>query len=302
MGSAIKYLLLSGLLFTSVNGQVERRAAFDIGSSTVKVEVADVDQGQVVDLLYSNKISVPLRASLTASNQIEPAIEQQLRDALERHVEAAHRLGTDAICGIATAASREATNGPEVLKRLSAELGISLHIISQEEEGRLGYRSAVAVSGIDDAVVWDSGGGSFQLTRQTNEGVKVYHGPIGRIAALDSLHPLTEGRPTVTPAEIEKLSDLLKQKITELRPDWLDRHVVAIASICEVAADHLGATYFTTEEVEALMMRMGDRPDVLYRLCLVYAVMDRLGIEEAAVYPANGSCRGLLTDKRYWVP
>ncbi|MGE3557314.1 MAG: Ppx/GppA phosphatase family protein [Candidatus Obscuribacterales bacterium] len=253
-------LTLIGISTQTIEAKVERRLALDIGSSTVKGEVADVDGDRVVSLLYSASISVPFRESLSLTNRIDHPLEERLRAALQRHLDAGGALGAEAICGIATAASRKALNGPEVLAKLSKELDIPLHIISQEEEGRLGYRSAMAISGKEGAVVWDSGGGSFQLTHQVGNRVEVYQGPIGRVAALEGLVQLNGDRTYVDPATAEALCALLKAQIDQPPPPWLENPVVAIANICNVATDQLGKQTFSALEVDRLIREMGDRP------------------------------------------
>jgi exopolyphosphatase/pppGpp-phosphohydrolase len=84
--------------------------------------------------------------------------------------------------GIATAMFRKAPNGLEILQKFGKRLGINFHILSQEEEGVLGFMTAKALyPEIPEGqiVAWDNGSGSFQLTSKEGEHFNVYRGPLG---------------------------------------------------------------------------------------------------------------------------
>jgi len=81
---------------------------------------------------------------------------------------------------VATQAFRDASNGAAFVKQLTAALGdgeqgchVAVHIISQEEEARIGFGSAIATGGEDGEedvrIVWDMGGGSFQICAEADD-------------------------------------------------------------------------------------------------------------------------------------
>ncbi|MGE0680681.1 MAG: hypothetical protein AB7P69_07215 [Candidatus Binatia bacterium] len=65
---------------------------------------------------------------------------------------------------VATAAVRDATNRNEFLRRLKREAGISIRVLSGEDEARLGALAALERLAFRDGVVVDLGGGSLQVS------------------------------------------------------------------------------------------------------------------------------------------
>jgi len=182
--------------------RVELRGAFDVGSASTKLTLAwvDVTRGAVVEVLYSNQVDVLVGVDLRRGE--EGRLSEEILHELsavcgELMLEAEEEIASSYVVscrnasfmsrctpryrGIATAAFRLAENGHEILAKLSAWLQVPLEVISQEEEGRLGYLTAVAISGSlavhrppgHPMMAWDSGGASFQLTipREFEDGI-----------------------------------------------------------------------------------------------------------------------------------
>ena len=154
------------------------RAAFDIGSGATKVCVARVVLNAAVvpppppTVLHEEEVSILLRQDLAARGDGAIGAEMLARCAseIERMQTLARHLGASQFAAVATAVFREASNGGAFVERtLRARLGLNVAIVSQELEGELGHRTAVALAaplGLapTDVVSYDSGGGSFQVT------------------------------------------------------------------------------------------------------------------------------------------
>eukprot|EP01047_Picozoa_sp_COSAG01_P065740 COSAG01_NODE_8935_length_2609_cov_2.003984_1_plen_292_part_00 len=180
-----------------------RRVAFDIGSGMVKMGVADVRHCRATGIVVAlDELSLPLhlkqtviglKGDLAAADNSSggfrrPAIDR-LAAAMRQMLTAAASLeppgggssgggtsGLEAVA-VATQAFRDAGNGPATAAELITLLGPALsgvHIISQAEEARVGFRSAIAAAAtaaadsssrgaIHSSAVWDMGGGSFQI-------------------------------------------------------------------------------------------------------------------------------------------
>ena len=69
-----------------------------------------------------------------------------------------------AVDAVATSAIRDAANGPDLLAVAQERTGLSIGVLSADEEARLGYVAAVNSTTLADGVVLDLGGGSLQLT------------------------------------------------------------------------------------------------------------------------------------------
>lgn len=86
--------------------------------------------------------------------------------------------------GVATAWARNANNSKEYLEKLK-EIGIDIKIMSQTDEGHMGYNSAISALKeeklpTENALIWDMGGGSFQLSYKNQDtDIVIIEGPYG---------------------------------------------------------------------------------------------------------------------------
>ena len=169
------------------------RAAIDVGSGSIKVTVAKVDSrnGEINKILYSEEHPIPFKRDIQVggnsqlSDKIQTVAFEKLKDLKEEL--SVHR--PTEWKGIATAASRQATNAREMYEKINRDLGIDISIISQNEEGRLGFATAAAVSKIpqEQLIAVDSGSGSFQVTTLIDNELSVIEGELGYIPSLETL-------------------------------------------------------------------------------------------------------------------
>ena len=149
-----------------------RRAAFDVGSAACKILVADVDlhagsAPAITKVVLSDRVAVQLSDDLAAGGgaRFSERALQELRDVLLEFKKRAEEQGAEQFAGVATAAFREASNGPGFLMQLKDE-GLPLRLVSQEREALLGFLTANHLCphiASHDLVSWDCGGGSLQV-------------------------------------------------------------------------------------------------------------------------------------------
>jgi exopolyphosphatase/pppGpp-phosphohydrolase len=89
---------------------------------------------------------------------------------------------------VTTEGLRLSKNSASLIKRIKEETGISTSIAMQEE-GVLGFLSAMAVSNIppSNALVWDIGGGSFQMTTKQDNDYIILKGNPGRLSMKQAI-------------------------------------------------------------------------------------------------------------------
>ena len=175
--------LQSGLSASASGACIVRRAALDIGSATTKVKVADVDICERVALrvLMAEEAAVFYRDDVASDAPVQFAtttMDQGLEVLTDFRLRAAaHEPG--AFAAVATSAFRTADNGLDFARHIEGTLSITVKIIDQNEEAWLGFMAAVRAAGVDphQAVVWDVGGRSMQLTTLRDDGqLAIYRG------------------------------------------------------------------------------------------------------------------------------
>lgn len=178
IGTIVLFIVISLVWpFTrSSSDQVEIRAAMDIGSGATNLKVAKVDvkTDKIISILFDQSIPVPYQKHLEqSSNNI---FDREVMDQGIRTIKALKEIADShqakKVVAIATAAFRQAENAPQFAQEIEQKTGVRVRIINQDEEGILAFRGAVALSPVNpqQAVVWDIGGGSMQLTTLTSGG------------------------------------------------------------------------------------------------------------------------------------
>jgi exopolyphosphatase / guanosine-5'-triphosphate,3'-diphosphate pyrophosphatase len=169
--------------FIQVNADVERRAAIDIGSGGTKVAISDVDKetNQIVQIVLETSFSVPYQASLDKSSDgtFDVETKELGLKTFKEIKEITDQYQVQKIVAIATSAFRKANNSTGFISEIEKQTKIRVRIIPQREEGEIAFFSALASGEFkpEEAVVWDIGTGSLQITTaNTNEGLTVYMG------------------------------------------------------------------------------------------------------------------------------
>lgn len=172
-----------------LNSSFERRAVVDTGSGFTKLMIADIDlqTGHIAQVLLSTSFSVPYQASLAKSNDggFDDSIRAQGLEVFQRIREIAQEHQVEKISAIATAAFRDATNGLALAEEITNLTGIPLKVITQQEEGKIAFFSALEASSsstLEDLIVWDIGTGSLQMTTAAQDNsLIVFTGNMGSI-------------------------------------------------------------------------------------------------------------------------
>lgn len=163
-----------------------RRAIVDIGSNSVRLVVYDGPARAPV-VLFNEKISAGLGAALSATGRIDDAAMERGIAALVRFSCLTRAMGVAEMRCIATAAVREASNGPVFVARALAEAGMDVAVLSGEEEGRAAGFGVLSAIPDADGIVADLGGGSLELARVRGGAVhEVVSLPLG-VLRLDAL-------------------------------------------------------------------------------------------------------------------
>lgn len=149
----------------------ERRAAFDVGSGSTKLQCAVIDTatGKIIEKLYG--VERPQAYGIALQQSRDGHLNEEIQQLgvdlfLELKQIAVEKYGCTRFAAVATEVFRRAKNGADVLDRLQTTTGLVITLVNQELEAELGFTSVVAESKQDPdiACVWDSGGASFQIT------------------------------------------------------------------------------------------------------------------------------------------
>jgi exopolyphosphatase/guanosine-5'-triphosphate,3'-diphosphate pyrophosphatase len=144
----------------------ERYAVIDAGTNSVKFHVGERDAGGAWRTIVDRAELTQLGEGLAAHGEIGAEAIERTATAIAGMVDEAKRNGVLAIAAVGTAGLRMARNSAAVVETIRARAGVTIQVISGEEEGRLAYLAAKVGLGLSEGslVAFDTGGGSTQLT------------------------------------------------------------------------------------------------------------------------------------------
>lgn len=147
-----------------------RLAALDIGSNTVHVLVADVVRGRLEDVAHY--LEMPeLGTQVARSGVIGSRASIALR-AVRKVVAQARALGYEQLIASATAAVRQATDGPAFVRRAGEAIGVPVRIISAKREAELSFLGAASRHAVRrEWALVDLGGASTEIVIARGHGI-----------------------------------------------------------------------------------------------------------------------------------
>ncbi|MGV9798934.1 Ppx/GppA phosphatase family protein [Mycobacterium sp. NPDC003449] len=149
---------------------MNRVGAIDCGTNSIRLLIADVVDGGLVDVHREMRI-VRLGQGVDATGEFAPEALARTESALSDYAEMMIGHGVSAVRMVATSAARDAGNRDEFFAMTSRILGTvvgdgaAAEVITGTEEAELSFRGAVGEldSGTGPFLVVDLGGGSTEL-------------------------------------------------------------------------------------------------------------------------------------------
>jgi exopolyphosphatase/guanosine-5'-triphosphate,3'-diphosphate pyrophosphatase len=156
----------------------DRLAAFDVGTNSTRLLVADVDGGEIVAEHAREMVITRLGKGVDRTGRFDPAALARTLEVLAGYAETCRRLGVARRRLVATSATRDAADRRAFLDGVRDLLGVDAEVLTGQAEAATAYRGATAggvrggragppdASGLDGdqaTLVVDIGGGSTEL-------------------------------------------------------------------------------------------------------------------------------------------
>ncbi|MCE5318396.1 MAG: hypothetical protein LLG04_13680 [Parachlamydia sp.] len=311
--------------------QIVRRAALDIGSGKVKIQVADVDlaANKITQVIFSDNAVVRLREDLNSSleGRLSLGIQENLFEVISELMKKAAAHQPEAFHGIATEPLRLAKNRDEVLLRIKQETGLSVTVVSQEQEGVIGLITAASQAGVDldQAVSWDIGGGSFQLATKCGNRFIVFQECLGSVPMKQAVLKIQGKNPEhhfspnpISQRDMERSLQFLKTHLHEVPPELYLKLMQPDVVVLGIGIHPLWSFSVDYEKLQVLRelyrrlnltdKQLGAKDGwsqkeayLVSNLILTYGVMDHAGIQSVQyVGTAAGNAIGVLLSPQYW--
>ncbi len=146
-------------------------AVIDIGSNSVRLVVFS-GRTRVPSTVFNEKIMCGLGAEVGATGRMGGKAIASAMSTLKRFRALCDQMQVAEILAVATAAVRDAENGPDFVERVFTETGFAIDVIPGTEEGRLAGLGVLSGEPAATGIVGDLGGGSLELA-QVQDGTVV---------------------------------------------------------------------------------------------------------------------------------
>jgi exopolyphosphatase/guanosine-5'-triphosphate,3'-diphosphate pyrophosphatase len=141
-------------------------AAIDIGTNSLHIVIVRIEPTlPAFTMIAREKETVRLGDRNLETGELKPEVIRKAIACLGRFQKLAKSLEAESIIAVATSAVREAPNGQDFLQNIESEIGLSVDLISGQEEARRIYLGVL--SGMEfnhePHIIIDIGGGSTEL-------------------------------------------------------------------------------------------------------------------------------------------
>ena len=141
---------------------LHRVGVIDVGSNSVRMVVFD-GAARSPAYFYNEKIMCALGAGLSETGKLNPEGRKRALKAIARFAALAEGMGILPLMTVATAAVREAEDGPEFCAEVEEKTGVKIRVIDGKEEARLSAQGVLLGWPGSYGMVCDIGGSSLEL-------------------------------------------------------------------------------------------------------------------------------------------
>lgn len=187
---------------------LERVGVVDVGSNSVRLVVFD-GAARSPAYFYNEKVLAGLGQGLAKTGRLNPQGRVRALAALRRFAALARGMNLPAMTCVATAAVREAEDGPDFQAEVERETGLKLWVIDGQEEARLSAQGVLLGWPEAEGLVCDIGGNSMELAEVSGGKVgRRVTSPLGPFR-LQQIRGGKKGVADFIRAEVEKLAQAI---------------------------------------------------------------------------------------------
>ena len=141
---------------------LSRVGVVDVGSNSVRLVIFD-GAARSPAYFFNEKVMCGLGSGLSDTGKLNPKGRERALKALARFQKLAESMDMPPLTAVATAAVRDAEDGPEFCDQVLRETGLHIHVIPGEEEARFSAQGVLLGWPDASGLVCDIGGSSMEL-------------------------------------------------------------------------------------------------------------------------------------------
>ena len=256
-----------------------RVGAVDIGTNSMKLLIADMEEGRLREVTREVRVTRLGHGLDTTGVLAESAIERTI-DVLERYGHLMDQADVGRRRAVATSASRDAANAYVFLDGAEAALGVRPEVVAGDNEARLAFAGATLAGRFERTLVIDLGGGSTEFVAGSYRPEYVASVDIGSVRLTDRM---PDRRPT-PPGDIAHARGDVRRLFASLELPEVDGVIGVAGSFTTLSAVKQELAAYDREAVHGSRLTLHDLDELV-------EMLGALTIDEIAAIPSMDPAR-----------
>jgi exopolyphosphatase/guanosine-5'-triphosphate,3'-diphosphate pyrophosphatase len=274
--------------------------AIDLGSQNCRLIIAERQNGKLASVETFSRF-VCLGEGVARTQKLSKRAMERALPVLTTCAKKLHSYPNTVYFAVATAAARNAVNALHFIKRVEREIGISLHIITSQQEALFAALGSLPLihPSTKQALIFDIGGGSTELmllnldipdTPQLVDAISMPYGVVSLAEVMQqaSLTATSFRAYAQTVAEIQALAENFAIKNNLLSPDLKTVQLVGTSgTTTTVAALHYNLRFYDRTKIEGTQLSFDNLKSVIH-------FVHSMQLEERLRHPCIGQAKNDL--------
>lgn len=232
-----------------------RVAAIDCGTNSIRLLIADVDDGGGLADVHREMRVVRLGQGVDATGRLAPEALERTFAATEDYAQLIRAQGVTRVRFVATSATRDAQNRRVFIDGIRDRLGVEPEVVSGDEEAALSFAGAASVLpavGEPLVLVVDLGGGSTEFVAGNRDGVRAaLSTDMGCVRFTERYLRSDPPTPEQIGAAVAEIEDNITKVLAAVPLEQIDRIVGVAGSVTTITAQALGLDKYRPELIHA---------------------------------------------------
>lgn len=229
------------------------RASIDIGSNSILLLIADIQNNSIVKVLENESSVTGLGRDLDKNGKFLDVSMEESLEVFKRYSEIINKydITSDNIIVTATEASRVASNASSFFKEVKSQTNLDINIITGEAEAYYSTKGILLGTDKKDIVIMDIGGASTELIKYSNDSIQLsFSMPVGAVRLTNWMSEKVEE---------SKTDDVFRSFHNELEKLKNVPELYCVAgTMTSVANMHLKNKNFDEKQVHGHQMSVSD--------------------------------------------
>lgn len=238
-------------------------AGIDIGSNSVRLLIASVEENKIKEIIYQEKATTRLASNITTTGILADGPFNKTIKVLMNFKKQIEKYKVEKVVAVATSAIREAKNGIDFVNA-AKNVGVNISIITGNEEGELEYLGVTAgLSNIENPLIIDVGGGSTEIIHlNNNKSVVAESYKIGVVKLADMFDFVNTTTENIEPCA-NYISDIFKDVYI---PDNISNFIVTAGTATTIAAISQGMIEYDWTKINGHKIAIDEFKNLLHKI------------------------------------